>query len=106
MKCPGCYKKIGPFDRACDCGWSIADTGAKPLSECGWPDCTNAAMTSVQATTKRVNLCLAHYDEFHRRQGIANAKARGLSTPEDCRAWLAEHGIKVFKPMGAGNETD
>lgn len=107
VKCPSCYKKIGPYDRSCPCGWSISESIAPPAHNCGWPACSGNAIASVQSSGKRVNLCPAHYDEYHRRQGIASAKSKGLSTAKDCRAWLAQRGIKVFKPMSeVGNETD
>ena len=97
IKCPACYQKIGPYDRSCPCGWSVSESMAPPSHNCGWPDCTGAAASSVMAAGKRVNLCMMHYAEYHRRQANAGAKAKGLNTPEACREWLKQNKLRSMK---------
>lgn len=97
MKCPACYSKIGPFDRSCPCGWGAAVVNAPPSHDCGWPDCQAPALASVTASGKRVNLCKVHYSEFFGRQALAGARAKGLTSPEDCREWLKANRLKPMK---------
>jgi len=49
------------------------------------------------AAGKRVNLCMTHYAEYHRRQANAGAKAKGLNTPEACREWLKQNKLRPMK---------
>jgi len=49
------------------------------------------------AAGKRVNLCMMHYSEYHRRQANAGAKAKGLNTPEACREWLKQNKLRPMK---------
>lgn len=97
IKCPSCYQKIGPYDRSCPCGWSMSESMAPPSHDCGWPDCTGPAATSVIASGRRINLCMMHYSEYHRRQANAGAKAKGLNTPADCREWLKQNKLRPMK---------
>jgi hypothetical protein len=49
------------------------------------------------AAGRRVNLCMMHYSEYHRRQANAGAKAKGLNTPEACREWLKQNKLRPMK---------
>ena len=97
VKCPGCYEKIGPYDRSCPCGWSIVKPMTPPSHNCDWPDCIGAASTSVTEAGKRINLCITHYAEYHRRKANAGCKDKGLSTPADCRQWLRQNKLRPIK---------